>query len=51
MKKKSEKSSAKKGFLNTNAVEKMTIQKLKDRNGYDEMRTWLTEIKTLIEAN
>lgn len=50
-KKKSEKSSAKKGFLNTNAVDKMTIQKLKDRNGYDEMRTWLIEIKRLIQSN
>lgn len=50
-KKKSEKSNAKKGFLNTNAVDKMTIQKLKDRNGYEEMRTWLNEIKRLIESN
>lgn len=45
--KQSEKASAKKGFLNTNAVEKMTIQRLKDRNGYDEMKTWLIEIKKL----
>lgn len=49
--KQSEKSSAKKGFLNTNAVEKMTIEKLKDRNGYNEMRNWLNEIKKLIETN
>lgn len=50
-KKQSEKSSAKKGFLNTNAVEKMSIERLKERNGYEEMRTWLSEINRLIESN
>lgn len=43
-----DKASAKKGFLNTNAVEKMTIQRLKERNGFDEMKTWLIQIDQMI---
>jgi hypothetical protein len=27
----------------------MTIKKIKDRNGYDEMRTWIARIKLLLK--
>lgn len=49
--KKKEKANSKKGFLNKMAVELMTIERLKERDGYNEMRIWLTEIKRLIESN
>ncbi|MGN7811742.1 ATP-binding protein [Flavobacterium sp. 22076] len=49
--KKKEKANGKKGLLNKLAVENMTIERLKQRNGYDEMRGWLLEIKRLIDES
>ncbi|MCD9854708.1 ATP-binding protein [Epilithonimonas sp. JDS] len=31
--------------LNKRAIEKMTIDRLRERNGYDEIKNWLTKIK------
>ncbi len=45
--KRKEKASNKKVFLNTLVVEKMTVDRLKSRGGYDEVRHWLSEIKRL----
>jgi len=47
--KKSELASKKKKLLNTLAVEKMDIQRIKEQGGYDEMRMWLTQIRRLSE--
>jgi hypothetical protein len=41
--------SKKKKLLNTLAVEKMNIERIKEQGGYDEMRKWLEEIKRLSE--
>lgn len=46
-KKQKELASNKKKFLNTQAVEKMTVERIKERNGYEEMCLWLTEISRL----
>jgi len=43
--KKKENSSNKKKFLNTLAVEKMTIERIQARGGFDEMKTWLDNMK------
>ena len=45
--KQKELASNKKNFLNTQAVEKMTVERIKERNGYEEMCLWLTEISRL----
>ena len=45
--KQKELASNKKKFLNTQAVEKMTVERIKERNGYEEMCLWLTEISRL----
>lgn len=41
-------SSAKKK-LNTKAIEKMTVNQLRERGGYDEIKKWLTIIKEYIQ--
>ncbi|MFW9879878.1 MAG: ATP-binding protein [Candidatus Thorarchaeota archaeon] len=41
------KADEKKKFLNTQAVDKMTIQRINDRNSYDEMLLWFNTIKQL----
>ena len=45
--KQKELASMKKKFLNTQVVEKMTVERIKDRGGYEEMRHWLSEISRL----
>ena len=35
-------------MLNTKAIEKMSIERLKERGGYDEIRLWLEKIKSYI---
>ncbi|TDE07833.1 AAA family ATPase [Flavobacterium sandaracinum] len=45
--KKKEKSSQKKQLLNQLAVEKMTVDRIVERGGYDEMKHWFSEIKRL----
>ncbi len=40
-----ERASDKKKFLNTSAIEKMTVERIKERGGYDEIRSWLDTIK------
>jgi len=44
--KKKKKESSVKKILNTQAVEKMTIERIKKRNGYNEMKIWLDNIKS-----
>ncbi len=39
------KASDKKKLLNTKAIEKMTVDKIRERGGYDEMCLWLNTIK------
>lgn len=39
-------SSERKKLLNVQAVERMTIDRIKNRNGYEEMRNWLMTIKS-----
>ena len=46
--KQSSKISRAKKMLNTKAIEKMTIERLKERGGYDEIRLWLEKIKSYI---
>jgi putative ATP-dependent endonuclease of OLD family len=46
--KKKESSSNKKKSLNTQAIEKMTVERIKTRGGYEDLTTWLYEIKRLI---
>jgi len=46
--KKEKLASEKKRFLNTVAVEAMTIERIRARDGYDEMRNWLTTIKRFL---
>jgi AAA15 family ATPase/GTPase len=48
-KKKKKKESSVKKVLNTQAVEKMTVDRIRERNGYDEMKSWLDEIKSFCE--
>jgi len=43
--KQKKKESKAKRQLNTKAIEKMTVQRLKDRTGYDEIKGWLDKIK------
>lgn len=43
--KQKEKSDKKKKLLNTQAVEQMTIARLKETAGYDEVKSWLTQIE------
>lgn len=45
--KRKELSSNKKKSLNTAAVEKMTIERITERGGYDEIVSWLAEVKRL----
>ncbi len=45
--KKKELASNKKKFLNTFAVEKMSVERLQERNGFDEIKGWLIEIEKL----
>lgn len=45
--KQKELSSNKKKSLNTAAVEKMTIERIIERGGYDEIVSWLAEVKRL----
>lgn len=47
--KQSKKISSAKRQLNTKVIEKMTVQRLVSRDGYDEMKTWLDKIKAMIE--
>ena len=42
--KQKKKSDEKKKLLNTAAVEAMTVERLRDRNGYDDIRSWLEKI-------
>ena len=49
-KKQKTKVSQSKKLLNNAAVAKMTVERLKDRNGYDEIRIWLDKIKEYIES-
>ena len=46
--KQSSKISRAKKMLNTKAIEKMSIERLKERGGYDEIRLWLEKIKSYI---
>ncbi len=43
--KQKERSDKKKKLLNTQAVERMTIARLKETSGYDEVKSWLTQIE------
>lgn len=45
--KKKDKASQKKQLLNKLAVEKMTVDRIVERGGYDEMKQWLSEIMRL----
>jgi putative ATP-dependent endonuclease of OLD family len=45
--KQKKKVSSAKRHLNTLAIQKMTIDRLKERNGYDEIREWLNKINEL----
>jgi len=45
--KKKDKSSQKKQVLNQLAVEKMTVDRIVERGGFDEMKHWFSEIKRL----
>jgi predicted ATP-dependent endonuclease of OLD family len=45
--KQKELSSNKKKSLNTVAVEKMTVDRIRERNGYDDLVNWLREIERL----
>ena len=47
--KKKELSSNKKKALNTVAVERMTVDRIRAKNGYDELVNWLTTIKQMSE--
>lgn len=44
--KRKKKSDRKKKLLNTQAVELMTIERLKETDGYDEIKSWLEQIET-----
>lgn len=39
-----------KHHLNNLAISKMTIERLNERNGYQELKTWLDKIKEYVEA-
>ncbi len=43
---KKEHANSKKKILNTQAVERMTIQRLQERGGFDEIKGWLDKIKS-----
>jgi len=45
---KSEIASKKKKFLNTFAVEKMSLERIRERGGYDDLHTWFQAIKGYI---
>ena len=47
--KKKKKSDSKKKLLNTQAVELMTLERLKETGGYDEIKSWFEQIK--VSAN
>lgn len=47
--KKKKKASNKKNILNTLAIEKMTVERIKERGGYDEMLLWFDAIKSYVE--
>lgn len=47
--KQKESASKKKKFLNTQAVEKMTVERIQERGGYEEICNWLKEISRLSE--
>jgi len=42
-------SSDKKKLLNIQAVEKMTVDRIRDRNSYDDLKLWLDTIKSYTE--
>lgn len=44
MKKNEKRYSKSKHILNNKAVDHMTVEMLKDNNGYDEMKEWFEEI-------
>ena len=46
--KQKEKASGKKGFLNTKAIEKMSVDRIKDRAGYDELKLWIDTISSFL---
>lgn len=46
---KKEKASEKKKLLNTKAVEKMTIERIRERGGYEELREWFMTIKGFLD--
>jgi len=46
--KKKDLASAKKKLLNTNAVEHMTVEQLREREGFDEMKLWFESIGQFI---
>jgi len=48
-KKQKKKESGVKKLLNTQAVDKMTIARIVSRNGYDEMKNWVTTINAMCE--
>lgn len=37
-----------KKILNTSAIEKMTIERIRDKNGYDEIKSWLDKISEYV---
>jgi len=47
--KKKELASNKKNFLNTFAVERMSVDLIKERGSYDELASWFGEIKRFVE--
>lgn len=44
-----DKASEKKKFLNTTAIQNMTIERIKERGGYDEILLWLDNIKQRLD--
>ena len=48
-KKRKELADRRKNILNTTAVKKMTIDRIKEREGYEEIRLWLKTIKDISE--
>lgn len=48
LEKQKEHSSNKKKSLNTQAIEKMSVERIKSRGGYEDLTTWLSEIQRFI---
>lgn len=46
--KQKEKANSKKGFLNTNAIEKMNVERIQERGGYEEFKSWFEYISQFI---